>query len=135
MEILIKAGADLFAKNPNDFTPLHMACKYRRLDVVEFLLSKWAIIDETTTEKQWTPLLLATYPTKHDTGMKYCKRHEALLKLLARGANVQATSDGQTILHNAARAGNTELTRVVIEHGVDVCAATLDGKNGLAFSW
>lgn len=45
-EILHQRGADLFAKDKYGMTPLHMACKIGRLDVIQFLLSKGAMVDE-----------------------------------------------------------------------------------------
>ncbi|KAJ6202929.1 ankyrin repeat-containing domain protein [Bipolaris maydis] len=129
-ELLFKFGADLFAKDHDGFMPLHMACRDRRLDVAEFLLLKGAAVDATTTTKQWTPLLLATYPRRNDTDTE---RHEKLVKLLlSHGANVQATtSDGQTVLHNAAHAGNLDLVKYVVEHGVNVNAITSNGETAL----
>ncbi|KAJ6286651.1 ankyrin repeat-containing domain protein [Bipolaris maydis] len=126
-ELLFKFGADLFAKDHDGFTPLHMACRDRRLDVAEFLLLIGAAVDATTTTKQWTPLLLATDPRRNDTDTE---RHEKLVKLLlSHGANVQATtSDGQTVLHNAAHAGNLDLVKYVVEHGVNVNAITSNGE-------
>lgn len=132
-ELLFKFGADLSAKDHDGFTPLHMACRGRRLDVAEFLLSKGVKVDAATTKMQWTPLLLATDPKEDDTCLKYRERHRNLIKLLlAHGANVQATaSDGQTVLHNAARAGNLDLVKYAVEHGVNVRAVTADEKTAL----
>lgn len=132
-ELLFKFGAQVSAEDRDGFTPLHMACRYRRPDVAEFLLSKGATVDATTSEKQWTPLLLATDPRKNDTCIEDREQHEKLIELLfAHGANVQATtSDGRTVLHNAARAGNLDLVKYVVDHGVDVCAVTSNGKTAL----
>ncbi|KAH8702925.1 ankyrin repeat-containing domain protein [Phaeosphaeriaceae sp. PMI808] len=132
-KLLFKYGADLFAKDLGGRTPLHTACEDWRLDVVEFLLSKGAIIDKASTEKQWTPLLFATYPKRIDTWIPYPERHEQVVKLLlARGANVQVTAlDGRTVLHNTARTGDADLVRSVVEHGTDVCAVTSDGETAL----
>ncbi|KAJ4374283.1 hypothetical protein N0V83_003024 [Neocucurbitaria cava] len=132
-ELLFKHGADLFAKDLDGKTPFHTACEDWRLDVVEFLLSKGAIIDETATEKQWTPLLFATCAKRIDTWIPHPHRHEQVVKLLlARGANVQVTaSDGRTVLHNTAHTGNADLVRSVVEHGADVGAAMSDGETAL----
>jgi ankyrin repeat protein len=106
-ELLFKHGSDLFAKNLSGNTPLNTACEDWHLDVVEFLLSKGAGVDETSTAKQWTLLLFATWPKRIDTWVPYPERHEQVIKpLLARGVNVQATaSDGRTVLHNTACTG------------------------------
>ncbi|KAF3000315.1 hypothetical protein E8E13_009139 [Curvularia kusanoi] len=129
-ELLFRFGADLFARDHDGFTPLHMACRDRRRDVAEFLLLKGATVDATTTTKQWTPLLLATDPRRDSTDTEL---YEKLVKLLlAHGADVQATtSDGRTVLHNAAHAGNFDLVKYAVEHGVNVNAVTSNGETAL----
>jgi ankyrin repeat protein len=132
-EVLIKHGADVFAKNLAGMAPLHTACEDWRLDVVELLLSEGADINEASTETQRTPLLFATCPKRVGTWVPYPERHEQIVKLLiANGANVQvAASDGRTVLHDLTRTGDADLVRLVIEHDADVCAVAVDGETPL----
>ncbi|KAG9196757.1 hypothetical protein G6514_005629, partial [Epicoccum nigrum] len=59
-EVLNKYGADLFAKDKSGMTPLHMACKSGYPDVVQFLLSKGAAVNESAISNL-TPLLYVTF--------------------------------------------------------------------------
>jgi ankyrin repeat protein len=104
-----------------------MASGFRRV------LSKGAIVDEISTEKQWTPLLFATYPKRVDKWIPYPEQQgEVVQLLLAHGANVQVTApDGRTVLHNTARNGDTDLVRTVVEYGADVRAVMSDGTTAL----
>lgn len=138
-EILHQHGADLFAKDKNGMTPLHMACKIGRLDVIQFLLSNGAMVDEAAMAG-WTPLLYSTcdeeddfedfpFPPNLYTGPS---RLEVAKILLEQGANIRAaTTDGQTVLHGAARLGDTELVRYFVEHGANVRAVNAHAKTAL----
>lgn len=127
-ELLVQHGADPFAKGCEGETPLHTACQAWRGDVVEYLLSKGASVNEIATKDQWTPLLFATSCT-----MPYMKEQPQVVPiLLAYGADVHiAASDGRTVLHDVARTGDVEHVRLVLEHGVDVRAVTSDGETAL----
>jgi ankyrin repeat protein len=128
-KLLFAHGADLFAKNRDGTTPLHMACTNRRLEIVQFLLSKGASLNETATEKQRTPLLFATDSTRTSN---LDEQAQLVRYLVARGADVRvAVSDGRTVLHDVARTGDAGLVRLVIEHGVDVCAVTSECETAL----
>ncbi|KAH7380032.1 ankyrin repeat-containing domain protein [Pyrenochaeta sp. MPI-SDFR-AT-0127] len=138
-EILHKHGANLFAKDKYGMTPLHMACKIGRLDAIQFLLSKGAMVDEAAMAG-WTPLLYSTcneeddfegfpFPPNPYTGTS---RLEVAKILLEQGANIRAaTTDGQTVLHGAARLSDTELVRYFVEHGANVRAVNANAETAL----
>jgi ankyrin repeat protein len=128
-QLLFGHGADLFAKDRDGTTPLHRACASWCVEIVEFLLSKGARVNETATDKQWTPLLFAT----NSTWSPNLDEQAQLVRLLvARGADVRvAASDGRTVLHDVAHTGDAGLVRFVIEHGVEICAVTSAGETAL----
>ncbi|KAH8699326.1 ankyrin repeat-containing domain protein, partial [Phaeosphaeriaceae sp. PMI808] len=123
-ETLHQHGANLFAKDKYGMTPLHTACKIGRLDVIQFLLSKGAMVDEAAMAG-WTPLLYSTCDEEDDF-------EEVAKILLDQGANIQAaTTDGQTVLHGAARLGDTELVRYLVDHGANARAVNANAETAL----
>jgi ankyrin repeat protein len=120
-------------------TPLHMACKNGYLDVVQFLLSKGAAVNEAAIAGR-TPLLYITVDGEDEceafpfapipyTGIS---RLEVAKILLDRGANIHAaTADGQTVLHGASCSGDTEFIRYLVKHGANVRAIAANGETPL----
>ncbi|KAF2025174.1 ankyrin, partial [Setomelanomma holmii] len=138
-EILHQNGADLFAKDKYGTTPFHMACKIGRLDVIQFLISNGAMIDEATMAG-WTPLLYSTCDEEDDFESFpfppnfYTRASRVGLAriLLDQGENIPAaTSDCQTVLHGAARLGDAELVRYLVDHGANVRAVNANAETAL----
>ena len=48
MQLLVDNGVEIDEKDKSGATPLHIACLYARLDVVQFLLSNGADFDSKT---------------------------------------------------------------------------------------
>jgi ankyrin repeat protein len=139
VKLLQEHGADLFAKDKYGMTPLHLACTVGRLDIIEFLLSKGAIVDEAA-KGDWTPLLCSTSDAVNDSeGCDFqiasyttSTRISTAKLLLDRGANIRArTTDGQTVLHGAVELHDTELVRYLIDQGADVRATMTNGVTAL----
>lgn len=139
VKLLQEHGADLFAKDKYGMTPLHLACTDGRLDVIEFLLSKGAIIDETA-KGGWTPLLCSSSDAVDDPkdfpfrpALRTTSTPISVAKvLLDQRANVRArTSDGQTVLHGAVQLYDTELVRYLIDQGADVRATMANNVTAL----
>jgi ankyrin repeat protein len=138
-DILHQHGADPFAKDKYGMTPLHMACTIGRLDVIQFLLSKGAMVDEAAVAG-WTPLLYSTFDNEDDPEdfpfppnlYSGTSRLEVANILLGQGANIRAaTNGGQTVLHGAARLHDTELVRYLVDRGANVRAVNANFETAL----
>ena len=91
MELLIKSGANVNARiSGNPLTPLQLAVKENKLDILELFLRHNADIEAKTFPELWTPLHMAVFE-------KQLKIAEVLIE---KGANVDAvTEEKNTPLH------------------------------------
>jgi ankyrin repeat protein len=120
-------------------TPLHMACKSGYPDVVQFLLSKGAAVNESAISNL-TPLLYVTFVGQDECEtfplgrLPYTEhsRLEVAKILLDHGAKINiATTDGQTTLHGAAWFGELDFIHYLVEHGANVRAVDANGETPL----
>ncbi|XP_065650594.1 uncharacterized protein LOC101237623 isoform X2 [Hydra vulgaris] len=109
---------DIDCINLQGCTPLHLASRFNRLKVVEYLLENGSQINKTTEVENNTPLLLATKYNMTDTA-KYLCEHGADVKI----KNIH----GSTALHLAASKGNEEICNALIQNGSDINA--IDSRN------
>ncbi|KAH7087688.1 ankyrin repeat-containing domain protein [Paraphoma chrysanthemicola] len=133
-ELLHKYGADICAKDKNGKAPLHTACEHWRRDIVEFLLANGANVNvnETDAEKGWTPLLFALCSDSENWTSDPTNRTAFVEMLVSHGASVLTTAfDNRTALHGTARLADPQLAQYLIQHGVDVKAATSSGETPL----
>jgi ankyrin repeat protein len=102
---LLRAGADVSAKDGSDWTPLHWASRYGRIQVVKKLREHGADIEATTTSGR-TPLHWACY-----------SGHVAIVKaLVSGGANILAANNaGQLPVHEAVDTGQSEVTKCLLQ--------------------
>lgn len=138
---LIEAGADVNARNPNDGTPLMYAAAGGNPEVVRRLLAAGADV-EARAKLGWTPLLVAAAkgrteaarelvaggadpnardvygwtPLMRALSGEYRETAEVFLGLPDVDLDVQEES-GNTALHLAAAAGDTEAVRELLERG------------------
>jgi ankyrin repeat protein len=143
-ELLVRAGADTNTANDFKMTPLSQACTNASSAMVGLLLQAGAN-PNTRIATGETPLMTcartgnldavgmllargadvnAVEPTQNQTALMWAaaEQHPKVLQMLiAAHANLQAhTSLGFTALHFAARFGDLESTRILLDAGVDV---------------
>ncbi len=142
---LLDAGADIDIGDPDRVTPLHLALLNGNFDLARDLIEAGADVDKWDFAGR-TPLYLAVDMHTPQTGSRGIGRGEEtsamdLIRLLLdRGADVNIQlkhrppyrqgvnergadimlSVGATPLLRAARAGDTEVVKLLIEHGAEV---------------
>jgi ankyrin repeat protein len=152
VQALLTGGADVNARDEAGATILMHAVLDADIGVVKLLLSKDADVN-AQNKKGTTALLWALHdPDKVKLLLDHGARipEEAVfvaaaipggfrtLKLLAdRGANLKVSKVGFTPLGAAARAGDLDTVRFLLDHGADVGARTRSGYTALygAASW
>jgi ankyrin repeat protein len=91
------------------WTPLHRASLAGHKDIVDFLISKGATLDQKS-DLGMTPLYLAIYEQKEETARL----------LIDKGADIFAIrDDGETMLHIAAAVGSKSIAELLIASGLD----------------
>jgi ankyrin repeat protein len=123
VQILLKRGASVNARDNGGSTPLHMACMNRHLAVVEMLLEKGSAVNGRDTEGQ-TPLIIASANGSMPL-VDLLMKHGAKLSML--------DSSGYSALHSACANGHLELTRKFLDScdPAHVSRADLDGLTPL----
>ncbi|XP_063718073.1 uncharacterized protein LOC134845131 isoform X3 [Symsagittifera roscoffensis] len=115
--ILIKSGCDVNRQGAHGNTPLHYCVQ--RPDwhyVITELINNGAIIN-ITNDKEEAPLHLAV------------KHPHVCMHLIDNGALVnKQRTDGSTVLHMFARAGNYECVKMMLDADADANLPTVDGE-------
>ncbi|KIW87754.1 uncharacterized protein Z519_11728 [Cladophialophora bantiana CBS 173.52] len=124
MELLIKKGADIRARDSSGDTVLLRAARYGKDPLVKVLLNAPHNADievrraDTTDRKGFTPLMMAVYYGHLST----------VRLLLEKGANREVVDEaGNPLLHVAIRKGRLEIIKHLVEKGVQV--ATVNTKS------
>ena len=143
-DLLLRAGADANVANDLRVTPLSLACTNGSAALVDRLLKAGAHANTAIATGE-TPLMTcagagsadavqmligagadvnAKEPTQNQTALMWAaaERHPEVVKVLVEHrADLQSrTKKGFTALHFAARAGDVESARVLLDAGVDV---------------
>src|ERR1700683_3381239 len=155
--VLVKAGADINATNPNGFSPILLAIINSHYDAAAFLLDQGAdrnIADETGRTPLYAAVDMHTlpdsnlpWPSELNNQLTRLDRIQALLAHVAnvnahlkkqqpyrskvdRGADTVLTT-GTTPLLRAAKAGDTEVVKVLLAKGGDPKLTTKLGMTPL----
>jgi len=117
--MLLKAGADINAHDPQGYTPLNLAIWNGKERMVKFLLDNKAQVEDN--EKCLSALHAAII-----------NRHKSIVELLLnRGADMERRSSGKTPLSAAANGGQDLLVKLLLDRGALVDARDLSGATPL----
>ncbi|KAL8931057.1 MAG: hypothetical protein Q9208_000159 [Pyrenodesmia sp. 3 TL-2023] len=149
INLLLKHGADITARNHINDTPLHVAAVSNHLEVVKVLLQQGAFVDSNGA--LGSPLHSASYHGSREAvielvtsgaNIAFCGKDDAaplyraaanghrdvVAFLLAHSANINAqTETGQTALYAALNRGYSDLARFLLQQKADVNIATTTG--------
>ena len=123
VETLLEVGLQNDPAEKEGLLPIHVAARNGFLELVDLLVQSGVHVDHLT-EGWWntgrTPLHVAAFANENAEVVHY---------LTSRGASVDVVSNpGCTPLHEAARNGNVEIVKALIEHGADKNMKTRYGK-------
>lgn len=125
IDMLVKAGADVNARNKYDETVLHKACEYEDVELIMYLLGKEADVNVVDDQGK-TPLLVALYGYIPDEE----ERLDIVRKFIEKGANVNVkdTIDKNTPLHLACDKGDNEIVKILVENKADIKVKNGNGE-------
>eukprot|EP00178_Gracilaria_changii_P005447 TRINITY_DN1897_c0_g1_i1.p1 TRINITY_DN1897_c0_g1~~TRINITY_DN1897_c0_g1_i1.p1 ORF type:complete len:1019 (-),score=148.56 TRINITY_DN1897_c0_g1_i1:8974-12030(-) len=114
LDLLVKAGARIHAKDIENWTALHEAVKTSgsRIDIIEYLLENCDIDINAVDDDGWNPLHVAAR----------FGASEAVDVLIRAGCNINAqTEDKETaVLLASAQSGSTEVLRKLLSYGAKI---------------
>jgi ankyrin repeat protein len=133
MEVLLKAGADPNAAYGAGETPLMLASRTGNLNAVKLLLDRGANVNNADEFKGYTALMFAATENQPEVARLLIDRGADVnahsrhfefgtLKEASGGALMERAEGGMTPLQYAAREGNVETGKVLIDAGADVNA-------------
>jgi ankyrin repeat protein len=118
LELLIRKGGDVNAKDEDDCIPLHFAAVFGKVDCLEVLLANGADVNARTC-KQDTPLHIITLSSKQ----RKAEQERCTEMLISAGADINAKDENDwTPLHFAASNSKAECLEVLLANGADVNA-------------
>lgn len=123
VEVMVRSGTDVDARDTQGRTALHTAVEYNNLPMVRCLLKNGADIEAERPDFHRTPINIA---------IKY-GHLDLLEKLLDAGANIKAKSGAeQSALHETVwHHGRQEFIRLLVTRGLDIESREVDGHAAL----
>jgi len=115
VKLLLNNGADIEAKDDDDWTPLHFAARFRHTEVAELLLQNGANIEAKESDDM-TPLHNATFG----------RCTEVVKLLLSYGADVNAKDNSDQVPLDFANDAAT--AALLLAKGAKIYKRTDDGK-------
>ncbi len=114
---LIKKGANVNAKEDNNYTPLHRAAQQNHAKVADILINHGAMVDPVTIDN-YTPFHNAVRNGHLETAKV----------LLSHGAEIHTADKwGHTAMENTVRNGHSTMVAFLIEQGADINSTGLGG--------
>lgn len=123
VRVLVQAGADVNAKNVEDYTPLHLAAFTGNEDIARYLLTECQPDLEMVNVDDETPLDTAVY-----------SENVGVVREILQNAKVnvnRADAFGSTPLLHAVGECDIEMVKLLIGGGADVNATDNDGTTAL----
>ena len=121
IEILLKNGANINAKDDAKITPLHEAVYSKAIEIVRILIQNGADINAKNDAGE-IPLHHAVYYGYRDIGEL----------LISNGSDINTKDNlGNTVLHEAAAQGRSEFVEILIQNGANINAKTDRGLTPL----
>lgn len=124
VERLVQEGADINARDEEDYCPLHYAVLGKNKEIIKILIDNGASI--SALPKQWiSPFHLSLSP----------QRMDVMSFLLEEGADVnEEDCHGNTPLHVTAsicKLYDSEMLKILLKHGADVTVKNIRGETPL----
>ena len=123
---LIEHGADVnFRLETTGSTALHFAAKFADEELIKFLLNHMNISVNASDNDSQTPLIWA------------CSRKNnvnTVATLLDHGADITESPYGQSGLHFAAKYGDSEMIKLLLERGISINTVDSDEKTPLMWA-
>ena len=140
MDIILAVKPDLNKRDSLENTPLHYACMYGHIDLVDTLL-KLGAEPNMKNKKGETPIMLAAVFKGEKKGNKDTTNTNSKLVIMMYNKGVSITdidNEGNTLLHHILKgAPNTQekskLVRYLIERGIDIEKENEKGDSPLMY--
>ncbi|KAL8683543.1 MAG: hypothetical protein Q9186_000455 [Xanthomendoza sp. 1 TL-2023] len=122
--VSFNSGLEVSAVDRTSYTPLHIACFYGLLEVVETMI-ELANVDVISSNVEGLTALYVAVSRGH---------LDVVEKLLAEGADPNTRTQSQeTALHRAAESGHQKIALLLLRYGIDVVAQ--DDRGWTALDW
>jgi uncharacterized protein len=136
VELLVRKGMKVTARDGNGMLPIHHAARYGRMDIMKWLAAQGSPLDTPSNISREIDMYefgddkIRTYGALRPLHEACSGQYEAAKWLLEQGASVNArTASGDTPLILAT--GNADIVKLLLEHGADAKAANRYGTTAL----